>query len=1067
LLAADVGADSAPTKSSAADFAEARRLANRLQSTASGIQVSAGELMALSRLIDALRHLVDLYLSRSPEVLQQVVEQLDRRFGRALVDDVLGRFADEFLLPSVPSASTADLGTAFRLEVLKEILLFRVIGSSPAAEPLVAWLGESAALRSCEFVDLGHQLEEILFTLPSSGRSFRSWGEELWAPSRSAPFSIADQLRFLGERWSLELEEGMGPVLAALDLIAEEQAPRFPPGPGPIEVPAFEHLTEEPEDFSADTDWMPGLVLLAKNSLIWLHQLSEKYGRPIDRLDEIPEQEIEELAARGITGLWLIGVWERSAASKRIKHFSGNLSAEASAYSLAGYRVAKSLGGTEALTGLRELAERNGIRLAADMTPNHLGVDSDWVIHHPDRFLSVPVCPFPSYTFSGPDLSSHAGVGIYLEDHYLDRSDAAVVFKRVDRATGEERFIYHGNDGTSTPWNDTAQLDYLRADTREAVIESILEVARQFSIIRFDAAMTLARKHIQRLWYPRPGHGGAIPSRAEHAISTQGFDELMPMEFWREVVDRIESEVPDTLLLAEALNAKLREVIRETVAFDPRILERYVNFLTNPDEQTAIQQFGDGDRYFGACVVMVTLPGLPMFGHGQFEGHTEKYGMEYGKAFHDEPINEWVLDRHRREIVPLLRRRAHFSQALDFEILDFVEQKTVNENVIAFMNVSGNASAVVVFNNSAASSSGHITGLGEMRELKPLQEGVEVEANEVSPGRTVISFTDSISQRSFLRFGEELRSTGLSLHLEPFEYAVLEGFHALQDDADGTFQQLTVRLDGEGAESLENARVNLACELAVNALEHLIEAGTILGLVESALDAEEADLRPLPEEVEVVLAVDQSLPSVGSEAREDSRVLLESTLESLTRLTRLLENSYITESKRLCRFVDKYQEWLKASPEIIAVVTSMHLVDLLSSLGGMEELSVYPVLEDSLRRSPGSVESAARVTGWARLARQNGWVGDSQLPERREFGQWLNQESTVTLAEPGKGNAEREILDVEALEEFLWFRLSYGLIAVMSPRPEVEEQQKIEDLVSWCDTFERISRMALGGSGWL
>ena len=67
------------------------------------------------------------------------------------------------------------------------------------------------------------------------------------------------------------------------------------------------------------------------------------------------------------------------------------------------------------------------------------------------------------------------------------------------------------------PWNDTAQLDYLKPEVREAVIQTILHVARQFPIIRFDAAMTLAKRHIQRLWYPEPGSGGAIPSRAEYA----------------------------------------------------------------------------------------------------------------------------------------------------------------------------------------------------------------------------------------------------------------------------------------------------------------------------------------------------------------------------------------------------------------------------------------------------------------------------------------------------------------------------------------------------------------------
>ena len=46
-------------------------------------------------------------------------------------------------------------------------------------------------------------------------------------------------------------------------------------------------------------------------------------------------------------------------------------------------------------------------------------------------------------------------------------------------------------------------------------------------------------------------------------------------------------------------NAGYRKVIRDTLEFDPEILGRYVNFMTNPDEETAIEQFGTGDKYFG------------------------------------------------------------------------------------------------------------------------------------------------------------------------------------------------------------------------------------------------------------------------------------------------------------------------------------------------------------------------------------------------------------------------------------------------------------------------------------
>jgi hypothetical protein len=40
------------------------------------------------------------------------------------------------------------------------------------------------------------------------------------------------------------------------------------------------------------------------------------YGRHIHRLDQIPDEELELLRDRGINGLWLIGLWERSTASQ-------------------------------------------------------------------------------------------------------------------------------------------------------------------------------------------------------------------------------------------------------------------------------------------------------------------------------------------------------------------------------------------------------------------------------------------------------------------------------------------------------------------------------------------------------------------------------------------------------------------------------------------------------------------------------------------------------------------------------------------------------------------------------
>ena len=253
----------------------------------------------------------------------------------------------------------------------------------------------------------------------------------------------------------------------------------------------------------------------------------------------------------GFTGLWLIGLWSRSNASKRIKQLCGNPAAAASAYSLYDYNIAENIGGWDALSNLRTRLWQRGIRLASDMVPNHTGMDSEWIVNRPDLFVQRRDLPSSSYTFNGENLSWDPNVGVWLEDHYYTHSACSVVFKSVDFRNGDTRYIYHGNDGTGMPWNDTAQIDFLNPEAREAVMQDILHVARNFPIIRFDAAMVLAKKSIRRLWYPEPGHGGDIYSRSESALTSAEFEARIPNEFWREVVDRVAKEVPDTLLLAE------------------------------------------------------------------------------------------------------------------------------------------------------------------------------------------------------------------------------------------------------------------------------------------------------------------------------------------------------------------------------------------------------------------------------------------------------------------------------------------------------------------------------------
>lgn len=685
----------------------------------------------------------------------------------------------------------------------------------------------------------------------------------LCMPSRLYPDSLVDQIQYIIREWSDILGENLLRFLrSSIDYINEEEKDRSGVGGAPPTVPVMDYSSEEKEKeaFSLDSNWMPCVVMIAKSTLVWLDQLSKAYSRPITSLDQIPDEELGTLHNRGITALWLIGLWQRSEASKEIKHLCGNSDAVASAYSLKDYDISPNIGGWEALYNLKERCQKRGIRLASDMVPNHTGIDGNWVYEHPDYYIYQYYPPFPSYTYNGPDLSSNPTWEVKIEDHYYDRTDAAVTFRMRNRQTGETRYVFHGNDGTTMPWNDTAQLDYLNATTREAVIQKIIHVAKNFPIIRFDAAMTLAKRHIERLWYPKPGEGGDIPGRSEHSMDEKEFNKRIPVEFWREVVDRIAKEVPDTLLLAEAFwmmegyfvrtlgmhrvynsafmnmlknqeNKKYRTSIKNTLIFEPEILKRYVNFMNNPDEETAINQFGSGDRYFAICTLLATLPGLPMIGHGQIEGYKEKYGMEYQRAYYNEKPNLWLIEEHEKRIFPLFRKRYLFANVDNFNLYDCIsDSDNVEESIFAFVNGCGEERTIVFVNNQYERCSGTIKlaspKLKKNGENKKLEE-ISLASNlNLTYGSRSYTIMESFPEKLTYIFPSMNIFEGFNISLNGYEAKIFWNIREIED-TDGYIKRLSTKYGNRGIRDFSKELSLMKLESVYSALDALRRPSTL------------------------------------------------------------------------------------------------------------------------------------------------------------------------------------------------------------------------------------------------
>jgi len=856
--------------------------------------ITPGLLNALGLLHEVYHYIFSFYQkTTNPGVLSKGLNYLNIHLGDLESNTVLLEFIREFPPLEVYKGNITPEdylngiteGKLNKEILLEEIVLLQLENINPASFLLEELYSDHPISQRTKYLEFIDDAEEFFITEKSFGPENLPFFQFLRKPIISSPNSIEGQLDFILENWSNFLPESIKQkLLKAKDLILEDLKLFLQHGGGEKGTPPVPHYKahrdyfeflrrklktgeglsddesrfyySEIERFTDDIDWMPRVVMIAKNIFVWLDQLSRKYQRSISRLDQIPDEELDRLVSWNFTALWLIGIWERSSASKKIKQLTGNPEAASSAYSLYDYIIADELGGEEAFNNLKDRAWRRGIRLSSDMVPNHTGIYSKWVIEKPDYFIQLDYPPYPGYSFTGPNLSDDSRVEVRIEDKYYNRTDAAVVFQRRDSYTGSVKYIYHGNDGTHMPWNDTAQLNLLNGEVRESLIQTIMHVARKTPVIRFDAAMTLAKKHYQRLWFPKPGTGGAIPSRSDFSMTNSEFDAAMPNEFWREVVDRINAELPNTLLLAEAFwlmegyfvrtlgmhrvynsafmhmlmkeeNEKYRDLITNTLEFNPEILKRYVNFMSNPDEETAVNQFGKGDKYFGICVLMITLPGLPMFAHGQIEGYSEKYGMEYKKAYYNEFPDAHLVRRHEDEIFPLLKKRYLFSQVANFELYDFIDDSgNINENVYAFSNRIDGERALIIYNNSYFECKGSIN----YSVLKAASGNNHTSTRRLAEALGVrnerhyfYTYKDHKTRLEYIFSGRELNDYGMYLSLNGYQYKACLYFREIYDSS-GNYERLNHFLSGKGVASIEYELRMLNLQPVHNAFAYLFSS---------------------------------------------------------------------------------------------------------------------------------------------------------------------------------------------------------------------------------------------------
>ncbi|HZE05857.1 MAG TPA: alpha-amylase family glycosyl hydrolase, partial [Solirubrobacteraceae bacterium] len=251
------------------------------------------------------------------------------------------------------------------------------------------------------------------------------------------------------------------------------------------------------------------------NTAVWLRRLGAERGGPALTLDEVPAPVWDQLARLPVDAVWLMGVWRRSPAGLAIALADPNLDAGnraavpdlhpedviGSPYCVRQYVVDERFGGPAGLAAARrELADR-GLGLILDYVPNHVAPDHPWLTDRPE-------CLMPG---TEEDLARHPEAFI--------ETPAGVVAR--------------GRDPYFPPWPDVVQLNAFSPELRQAVVETVADIASQCDGVRCDMAMLMTNEVFARTWGER---GGPVPAA----------------DYWPTVLRQVKASHPDMVFIAEA-----------------------------------------------------------------------------------------------------------------------------------------------------------------------------------------------------------------------------------------------------------------------------------------------------------------------------------------------------------------------------------------------------------------------------------------------------------------------------------------------------------------------------------
>ena len=265
--------------------------------------VRAGQLNALGLIDEIYHYILRVYEeTANPGVFGRAQSYLNTNLGKdelqATIDSFVALFPPLKVYKKESPATDYLAGkTEGRLNqhiTIEELVLLYLINFNPAASKFDELFSDKSLSAKTKYTALINALESFFKAEKTFGPENQFIFDLLRAPILAHPDSLEAQLGYIKSKWGMLLSSKfLDRILGGMDLLQEENKIVFGGG-GPALVPSYDaagssghrsYGSFEAERFTTDLEWMPKVILLAKNTYVWLDQLSKKYHRAIVKLN--------------------------------------------------------------------------------------------------------------------------------------------------------------------------------------------------------------------------------------------------------------------------------------------------------------------------------------------------------------------------------------------------------------------------------------------------------------------------------------------------------------------------------------------------------------------------------------------------------------------------------------------------------------------------------------------------------------------------------------------------------------------------------------------------------------